>query len=619
MNLAANNEDGFGNHYTTDGSSNIVTNGKPLNISIKIRPTADPKRKIRLKGIFKAGRISVITTDDHLGNLSCRLLGGTGAVTVELAVLKYNKTDDAFTANAGNTPSEYDYLIVEITGGVCTWSVGGASTLKFYDANYEEGATKAISAEFALVEDDKFSIDKFTVDNAVRKDDDNNITLTWVKHGGDHQRLLIDGRQLDVEPKKNKDNPSEFSVTYECEARGDHYFTIEVSRQGAAGPEVCTKSLTVRYLKSATSYKVEKKDIVNFCDGSDGSMLFALVNDKGQGAIQAVEYSVDGFSDWNRLVLTEKDRDLLKPFTFSPLIHLKNPGEMRGKLVLIGGSKIHANWLSNRVAILDLDEYDSEAGNSIVSIIENTPGKKNIPWGERMGHSCSLFPHGGATNKIWLIGGQGKNGSALNEVWVSGDGIHWENLNQDGTVNNNTGKPAAMPWKPRCLFATAVQFSGKEKSELWIGGGFEEYGGAAANNLWRWDKKEWRPVMKSRDTQLGFADDYFWSALFFVGQEPETPGIYKFSCTADRVMVSEQITYIDTQYYDQIKLQDLANTRGMDTDFIQKVYGQSTLITCYFRGYIWFMSYTDKGDAGTQVSPLYYYVPKFEKLPIIIE
>jgi len=97
-------------------------------------------------------------------------------------------------------------------------------------------------------------------------------------------------------------------------------------------------------------------------------------------------------------------------------------------------------------------------------------------WISRMGHGCVAFK-----DKIWILGGFGENGEALNDVW---------SFDAEGGFKQHD----TAPWPPRCMFATAVH-GGK----IWI------YGGATApladllEDMWtsedgeHWDPYETTP------------------------------------------------------------------------------------------------------------------------------
>ena len=93
------------------------------------------------------------------------------------------------------------------------------------------------------------------------------------------------------------------------------------------------------------------------------------------------------------------------------------------------------------------------------------------PWPARMGHGCVAFK-----DRIWVLGGFGRNGEPLNDVW---------SFDATGGITDH----GHAPWPARCMFAAAV-FGEK----IWI------YGGAAApladplEDMWTSeDGENWSP------------------------------------------------------------------------------------------------------------------------------
>ncbi len=97
----------------------------------------------------------------------------------------------------------------------------------------------------------------------------------------------------------------------------------------------------------------------------------------------------------------------------------------------------------------------------------------SAPWSPRSGMGAVVFQ-----NRLWLLGGTGtaKNGTQLNDVWSSEDGLHWRQ------------ELASAPWQPRWNHATFVH-AGK----LWVIGGLASVDPLLnLNDIWSSpDGKKW--------------------------------------------------------------------------------------------------------------------------------
>lgn len=123
----------------------------------------------------------------------------------------------------------------------------------------------------------------------------------------------------------------------------------------------------------------------------------------------------------------------------------------------------------------------------------------------RMGHACVVF-----RDRLWVLGGFGKNGEPLNDVW-SFDG-------KGGVIEHGSA-----PWPPRCMFAAAV-FGDR----IWV------YGGAAAPfadplpDLWTSeDGEHWAPypaAPRDQDQPIG---DPIACALAAVGGKLNLMGSFR--------------------------------------------------------------------------------------------
>ena len=625
----------FNYNYNNNGSSNSISSSKPVNINIQINPSGSGK-PIILDYKFAISNLKSIIANTE--TLTCTLNGkltGTnaapGATTPSAAGLtsivtlaKTEGVDDEWSAlNLGGYDS-YDYIVLNIVSANLTcWDGSAAQTLtiNFYDDTYPG---QEFTDNFSLVYDDVMSIVDFTCVNPVLQGSVAIATFNWQIKGSYDSYKLFDGNKttpiasFPSNPPQSGETP-QHTFSYPLPAIGDYSFTLLAEKNiGKPGYTALSKTLPVRYFQTATCYRLDIGNTIgNICAANDGNMIFgtffstAASNGPNKRNINAIGYSSVGVNDWKQISLTDDDVAWLAPFTFSPIIHIKNAGEVYGKLLFIGGSKIDPMQCGNSVAIVDLEKLPDQQSDRVKII------NSNIPWASRMGHACVQFPVG-AEDKIWLIGGQDEYGQALNDVWVSGDGISWDNLNQAGNVNNDTSNPVAMNWAARCLFGAAVQLTmtGNQKNELWIGGGFSECGGAETTDMWVWDKQNWFQVCYGNDATDYYQKPYLSSAIAFIGKEnTDSTGMYTIGCHIDKndnLKPTIDFNKINGQNSPFIKapLYDLSS--GTVAQAIQSLTDQNmSFTTVYFRGYLWFLRFQDNGSDGIGISDVYYYVPNF--------
>lgn len=154
------------------------------------------------------------------------------------------------------------------------------------------------------------------------------------------------------------------------------------------------------------------------------------------------------FSDYNNVFSTSPGNEDKRVFPTSPGIYYNN------KIWLIGGSQIHGTQRSRGVWCFNPQDGKWE-----------DRGPAN--WEHRMGHAVLKFQ-----NKICVLGGYGRKGKALNDVWtldISKDGANktWTCLQEDDASQE------LERWKGRCLFIPLA--AGKEKEEkIWLYGGAPE-------------------------------------------------------------------------------------------------------------------------------------------------
>lgn len=147
-----------------------------------------------------------------------------------------------------------------------------------------------------------------------------------------------------------------------------------------------------------------------------------------------------------------------------------------------------AGWavFQNKLWILGGDSnqchYQTDAWNSSDGV-HWTKVTDSLPWGNRV-----LFYTVVYNNRIWVMGGQSlvlddcpgypQQEQFYNDVWSSGDGVHWNQVEPaEGAMLN----PVTQVWGPRGVICGAVVFKGR----MWVvGGGTYGYPQYLYNDVW---------------------------------------------------------------------------------------------------------------------------------------
>lgn len=583
-------------NYITTGSSNSVLNGSPLKLEIVI--SKDLSGRILPMGAFTVENLDAIVANDQLEGLKCELLGKLKKNTeqetfpVPICNLSYDIDDKGKSSIIihddydGFSNDGFDYLTLEITADKC--SIDGLSKeiiISFNDLKNEENEIPVlirftVSAKEAKPEIKDFSSNSTVV--AVSSD----IELSWAIKGD----AFILRKGIEV---LKTGNEQEGDYLIKNILSGDHTYTLEVRK----GNTSITKTVLIRALNKSRFYSSSNPSefrIGNFCVSQDSSRLFSLMlkKDNNKAKIDHIAYSYtnDGFSGiYPKIELSDIEKKDLKPFAESPMIHMKSAGELHGRLFFIGGSSVKVMNSSNSVAIFNLD---TKSGSRL-SIIENR-------WPSRTAHSCVLFPHGDL-DKIWLIGGVDKWGSGLNDIWVSGDGKTWENLQANGSVNLDE-ELAEMPWDKRCLAGVTVELDDYgSKIALLVGGGFSEMGGSETPDIWKWDKNNWEEL-----TPLFIEKpSYLSSGLIFLGKDtPASTGFFELGGGYEKGNIKAAYFYKITLNNGKYGI-DKVNSDAEELTTERN----SKIIMGFFKGCMWYMVLTDEGDKGINYSKLFYWIP----------
>jgi hypothetical protein len=608
-------------NYNTTGSSNAASLGKGLNLAITISPDSITT-PIFLKGLFTIHSLSKIAEGKKRQEQpKCSLFGKkvdveTGSAVhvtnlVHICDFAYNPDDpdNRWCDLKTKFETQYSYLILEIKGGICT--IKNAIThirISFTDTKIS--ATEEQSIAFAVYKETVETKVSLNANPTVLQGKNKYVELSWQIIPGedyteDYAYTLKEGRKT-LESGKGKGTTNGGRKTGPVSI-GDNLYTLELEYGGPGAKD--TK--VVRALKE--SEEACLNDLIsNFCVSNNSNYLFSLILKKEVNAylLDYIGYTNEGFlGQWSRFTLTAEDKEKLKPFATSPMIHLKDVGEVHGRLLFIGGSYVKPMEYSNKVAIVYLDR------DLTVEI------KGPCEWPSRMGHCCVTFPHGhDGEEKIWLLGGCDDSGNALNDIWVSGDGKKWDNINADWSVNP-TEDDAKKQWEPRCMAGASVQLNDDgTKKALWIGGGFSGIGGMETADIWKLEKGlgKWEQVRVDDNNPLIIMPlpvdkpekkegSYLSSGLAFVGKDTnESTGMFVLGGYKADQDTKRHFKKIAKSVQGGFGFIELA-TRSADPFAASK---NSYILTGYFKGCLWYMVFSNKGDVGISYSNLFYWVPE---------
>lgn len=597
--------------YVTTGSSNLVTNGDVLELDIMI--SQDELRAILLMGVFSIENIETLAEADDLKNLNCELWAKTDDTNktltfpVKICELSYDNNNPG--KRSYNFPrsynDEYIYLILKIRAKRC--SISNPSTelkITFKDKNDTTEPKPLVLIPFTVIAQQAKPEIKLFESNYTVLQRNESVTLSWNIKGDSY--ILREGLQ---ELQKGEVTTGTGNYTIKSISNGDHSYTLEVK----IGNVSITKVILVRALGESKLYSNANPTgiysiykIGNFCVSQDSSFLFSLMlkTENKNTYIDHIGYTNtnEGFSDdWHKIELSDEEKNKLKPFVTSPLMHMRSAGELHGRLFFIGGSYIQPMECNNSIAIINLD---AEAGSRVVI-------KDKLPWSSRTGHCCEIFPHGDH-DKIWLMGGVDEWGKALNDIWVSGDGKEWDNINENGSVNTNKNTPVKMQWEPRCLAGTTIELNNNgEKRELWIGGGFSEAGGKVTSDIWKWNKNNWTQITPLKINN----NSYLSSGLSFLGKDTiDSTGIFLlggYEENENKKKYFYKVTLSNGKYGSS----QLDTSSGVESFATTK---DSKIVTAFFKGCLWYMVFTNEGDLGITYSNLFYWVPVVTSQTLIL-
>ncbi|MCH2212807.1 MAG: galactose oxidase [Fuerstiella sp.] len=164
--------------------------------------------------------------------------------------------------------------------------------------------------------------------------------------------------------------------------------------------------------------------------------------------------------------------------------------EFRGKMWLLGGTEDYYFGDENST---QNDVWMSSDGNQWTLVTDNAG------WSPRAYHQAAVL-----NDRIYVFGGGDYRPEyhALNDVWSSADGIHWQQ------------ETAAAAWHPRIWFSSVVY-----RDRMWVIGGWSDKPFANWNDTWyssdgrNWKQLKSEVVWKQRHEHSAFVfQDKIWIA-----------------------------------------------------------------------------------------------------------
>jgi hypothetical protein len=257
-----------------------------------------------------------------------------------------------------------------------------------------------------------------------------------------------------------------------------------------------------------------------------------------------------------------------------------SPGILwQDRLWLIGGSTADPSQKSNSIYYLDpknpgdgwtqlVGAVDRNDKSNSICYVEKALLKHGEKWvasaafEERMGHACVIV----SDTEFWVLGGIGKFGIALNDVWI---------FQFDKTTSRLTAKKAVCTsqFTARCMF-TALRFKGA----VWVFGGVDRpANGQPLSDIWK-KKDSWtgwhpRPLKKDKKDKEDKEEKYITDHAIGTGgtvMQPQVVGkvppkmyvVVTSSKGTEQIRIPSEMDWLDESY--DPKEESDAATSGKD-------------------------------------------------------
>jgi hypothetical protein len=351
----------------------------------------------------------------------------------------------------------------------------------------------------------------------ITEKDRKDFTLTWntVEAGKVFvYKNSVPHPLLTLESRKDFENGKKYEYRDETPSLTSLYQLVATDRKDSANKK--SKTLTIQVLNPGWHVI----DLASYgypallCN-MNGVKLYGIFLKEGRARLYSSRYPI---SVW---ILEHEE---------VPAGMETSPGVcLDGRLWLVGGSSADPRRCSNSIWSYRKEETGEGTWNK---------WEEQAGWMSRMGHGCVVFDH-----KIWILGGFGRNGETLNDVW---------SFDPKGGFKDH----GSAPWPARCMFATAV-FGGK----IWI------YGGATAplanplEDMWTSeDGEKWYPYETTPRDSGSPIGEPIGCAMEVVGKKLNLMGSFRRDTTvkAKHLVLEEgQKTWRTNELQDPWYQQDL--------------------------------------------------------------
>jgi hypothetical protein len=385
-------------------------------------------------------------------------------------------------------------------------------------------------------------------------------------------------------------------------AKENNVRTIQVKDDNKSWEEVSLDELIANNYKSSEMIDLVK----NECNGK----IWGFGKFWNDDII--VWNSPDGIK-WNPVINTSNynsDRKVsihIDPkLVHSPSIFFRMSNLQPYRLYFVGGSKYDLKKFSNEMYSYDCSDYKESL---------NTEEVIHSDWEPRTGHGIVVFPDDIGNDNIWVIGGADQAGNGLKDVW------RW-----NGTEWKEVETPDDFP--KRCQFSITVHNSGsdREKKEIWIGGGFEDYDGDPAIDMWRYYKNEniwkWEPVMtyasgefsrlqlcRNNEWLITFAITSLYGRIHSIAVTKNNQSIASSNrlIAPDGKRASNKPSDLTFDCFNWVEISTDSGKWAIPPEGV-KQRDSYILETIGFNGCIWLLALRDVGKDQINISSLYYMI-----------
>jgi hypothetical protein len=603
-------------NFKIDGaSSNVVIQGKPLNILISVSHADQQAFKLAYGEYVK-----LCTSSDWEGD--------TNKIKVEF--LKNNQLTGALEKSKIQ-PDEYK-LKLNDKSTFNSFQIN-ITSLDAFDKQFQDGKSELkvkffvqneSKEEIFLVFDikeeaDPIHIEKFEANQVIIQKNKDSLTLEYSIHGDPEKvQILNEGKIIDAKHTNGtKTGKIGIDLSTFPENR-NHYFTLQLIK----GDQQVTKTISIIYVVSSITgtcsvSKYADTDSkppapLNICASQNPTCLFALFSLDTKFLI-GFTHDING-NHWNYLEFEDNDA-AMRYYVNSPMLHLKGKNDSLGQLVFIGGSKIEHNnhdkkfkKYARQVGIINLDERSFTTKDMTMKDTDDSMIILDPVWG----HNCissAKYDH----NKIYRLGGVNNFGKHYDTVYTSTDGIIWKKASFEIDSNNlKRVAPSAVFYEGKCLVAGGFENFGDVSI---IKSDFEDAKDGNINIGYKWKEMmfflDGTNILIESDSEKNIIKEDFGSdnklkALTLAKYSESTDndtGLVLIGLTKNDGILTKKLIE-DRGYH------SLSTTNKFLNITINSVKQTGTIQTAFVNGCLFFHIVYDNGKDGSEYSNyIYYYIP----------